>query len=141
MNNKILIVEDDQDMVRAMGVRLRAQGYDLVVATDAISAVSVARKEKPDLILLDLGLPAGDGFLVMQRLKSLLDLVLVPVIVVSARDPKVNEPLALQAGAYAFFQKPFEAPELLSAIHSALLKPRSVVGERNKWDALQQRGE
>ena len=128
MNNKILIVEDDKDMVHAMGVRLRAHGYDLVVAGDAISAVSVARKEKPDLILLDLGLPAGDGFIVMQRLKSLLELLLVPVIVVSARDPKINEPLALRAGAYAFFQKPYEATELLAAIQSALLRPKPAVG-------------
>jgi DNA-binding response OmpR family regulator len=123
MHNKILIVEDDKDMVRAMGVRLKAQGYSLVVASDAISAISTARKEIPDLIILDLGLPGGDGFVVMERLKSLSDLLLVPVIVLSARDPKINEPLALQAGAHAFFQKPFEAAELLAAIQNALLKP------------------
>jgi DNA-binding response OmpR family regulator len=123
MDNKILIVEDDKDMVRAMGVRLKAQGYSLVVATDAISAISTARKEKPDLIILDLGLPGGDGFVVMERLKSLTDLLLVPVIVVSARDPKINEPLALRAGAHAFLQKPYEAAELLAAVQSALLKP------------------
>jgi len=58
MQNRILIVEDDPDMVRAMAVRLKAQGYSLVVAKDGISAISVARKEKPDLIVLDLGLPA-----------------------------------------------------------------------------------
>jgi DNA-binding response OmpR family regulator len=123
MNNKILIIEDDQDMVRAMGVRLKAQGYTLVVANDAISAISTAKKEKPDLIILDLGLPAGDGFVVMQRLRMLYDLILVPIIVVSARDPKINEPRALQAGAHAFLQKPFEAAELLSAIQNALFKP------------------
>lgn len=123
MNNKILIVEDDQDMVRAMGIRLKAQGYNLVVANDAISAISTARKEKPDLIILDLGLPGGDGFVVMKRLKSLTDMLLVPVIVVSARDPQTNEPLALQAGAHAYFQKPFEGAELLAAIQNALLKP------------------
>lgn len=121
--NKILIVEDDQDMVRAMGVRLRAQGYNLAVARDAISAISMARKENPDLIVLDLGLPGGDGFQVMDRLKSLPDLMLVPVIVVTARDPKVNEALALQAGAYAFFQKPYEPGELHMAIQNALFSP------------------
>lgn len=126
MDNKILIVEDDQDMVRAIGVRLKAQGYSLVVANDAISAISTARKEKPDLIILDLGLPGGDGFVVMERLKSLPDLLLVPVIVVSARDPKMNEPLALQAGARAFLQKPFEGAELLAAIQNALLKPSTL---------------
>jgi DNA-binding response OmpR family regulator len=121
MNNKILIVEDDQDMVRAMGVRLKASGYGLVVANDAISAISMARKEKPDLILLDLGLPGGDGFVVMNRLKCIPDLMLVPIIVVSARDPKFNEPIALEAGARAFFQKPFETADLLTSIHDALM--------------------
>jgi DNA-binding response OmpR family regulator len=121
-DNKILIVEDDQDMVRAMGVRLKAQGYGLVVANDAISAISQARKEKPDLIILDLGLPGGDGFVVMERLKSLLDLLLVPIIVVSARDPKISEPLALRAGAHTFLQKPFEGAELLAAVQNALSK-------------------
>jgi two-component system KDP operon response regulator KdpE len=120
MQNRILIVEDDPDMVRAMAVRLKAQGYSLVVAKDGISAISVARKEKPDLIVLDLGLPAGDGFMVMQRLKALPDLMLVPIIVVSARNPKFNEPLALQAGADLFLQKPFEAAEFLGAIQNAL---------------------
>lgn len=121
--NKILIVEDDQDMVRAMGVRLRAQGYNLAIARDAISAISMARKENPDLIVLDLGLPAGDGFQVMERLKSFPELMLVPVIVVTARDPKLNEELALQAGAYAFFQKPYEPGELHKAIQNALITP------------------
>jgi DNA-binding response OmpR family regulator len=122
-DNKILIIEDDQDMVHAMAVRLKSHGYHLAVARDAITAISAARKEKPDLILLDLGLPGGDGFVVMERLRSLPDLVIVPVIVVSARDPKSNEERALQAGAFKFFQKPFEASELLAAIQDALFKP------------------
>jgi len=119
---KILLVEDDKDTVLAMAVRLKSQGYDLVLATDAISAISVARKEKPDLILLDLGLPGGDGFVVMQRLKSMYDLLLVPIIVVSARDPLMNEVRALEAGAEAFLQKPVDNVEFLTAIEGALSK-------------------
>jgi two-component system KDP operon response regulator KdpE len=117
---KLLLIEDDKDTVRAMAVRLKSQGYELVVASDAISAISTARKEKPDLIILDLGLPGGDGFVVMQRLRSNCDLMMVPIIVVTARDPKYNEPLAIQAGAYAFFQKPFDTTELLNSIMDAL---------------------
>ncbi len=120
---KIMLVEDDKDTVRAMGVRLKSQGYSLVVATDAISAISMARKEKPDLIVLDLGLPGGDGFTVMQRIKSNYDLMLVPIIVVSARDPLVNEERALAAGAEAFLQKPVENAEFLALIERALYKP------------------
>lgn len=67
-----MIIEDDKDTVRALGVRLKSNDYNLIVATDAISAVSTARKEKPDLIVLDLGFPGGDGFIVMKRLRSQL---------------------------------------------------------------------
>lgn len=120
--NKILLVEDDKDTVHAMAVRFRAKGYQLAVANDAVSAISVARKEKPDLIVLDLGLPAGDGFTVMQRLKSNYDLMLIPIIVVSARDPLVNEHRALEAGAERFFQKPIDNDDFFGAVHEALFK-------------------
>lgn len=120
--NKILLVEDDKDTVRAMAVRFKAKGYQLAVANDALSAISVARKEKPDLIVLDLGLPAGDGFTVMQRLKSIYDLMLIPVIVVSARDPLMNEQRALEAGAEIFFQKPFDNHEFFAAVQKALFR-------------------
>src|SRR5690349_10071216 len=125
-NNKILLIEDDKDTVRAMAVRFKAKGYQFVVANDAISAISIARKEKPDLIVLDLGLPAGDGFTVMQRLKANYDLMLVPVIVVSARDPLVNQQRALEAGAELFFQKPIDNDEFFGAVQKALLKSGSV---------------
>lgn len=120
--NKILLIEDDKDTVRAMAVRFKAKGYQLAVASDAISAISLARKEKPDLIVLDLGLPAGDGFMVLQRLKAIYEFMLVPVIVVSARDPLMNEQRALEAGAELFFQKPFDNDEFFSAVQKALLK-------------------
>jgi DNA-binding response OmpR family regulator len=92
----------------------------VAVAGDAIAAVSTARKEKPDLIVLDIGLPGGDGFVVMQRLKSLYDLALTPIIVVSARDVAATKDRALKAGATAYFQKPVKTPEFLGAIQKAL---------------------
>ena len=117
---KILIVDDDPDVRAGLNIRLRANGYDTAFASDAMSAVLEARKSTPDLILLDLGLPAGDGFVVMQRLKALPALAVVPVIVVSARDRQANENRATMAGAVAYFQKPFEDDALLAAIRSAL---------------------
>jgi DNA-binding response OmpR family regulator len=121
---KLLVVDDDTDIVRAMSTRLRAHGYQVVLAPDAVAAISTARAEKPDLIILDIGLPGGDGFVVLERLKAVSELALIPVIVLSARHPTPNRDRALQAGAQAFFQKPVEIDEFLVAIRKALGEPR-----------------
>lgn len=117
---KILIVEDDKDMRRALNVRLRANNYDTAFASDAVEALSIAKKEQPDLVLLDLGLPGGDGFMVMDRMKDIASLSSLPVIVVSARDPEGNKTRALSAGAEAFFQKPVDNEQLIAAIRRTL---------------------
>jgi two-component system response regulator MtrA len=117
---KILIVDDDQDIRRLLGIRLKSRGYEPFFAGDAISAVNQARKEHPDLILLDLMLPAGDGYLVMERLKAMPALEGIPVIVVSARDPVAEEERFIQSGADTFFRKPFDYDELRTAIELAL---------------------
>ena len=117
---KILIIDDDQHLLLGLAARLRANHYTVIFAADAISAIAVARKEAPDLVILDLGLPAGDGFLVLKRMRGLADLVATPVIVLSARDPAENKKRALDAGAVAFFQKPPDNHEFLTAIRQAL---------------------
>src|SRR5580692_1122077 len=89
-NKRILIVDDDPDILHSMHLRLKANNYDTFFAADAISCMAEARKSEPDLIILDLGLPAGDGFLVMERLKSNTYLAAIPVIVVTGRDPFAN---------------------------------------------------
>jgi len=120
---KILIVDDDPDLRRALKIRLRANHYDTVHATDGYSAISVAQKENPNLIILDLGLPAGDGFVVLKRLQDSDTLSDIPVIVLTARDPQSNEQRTLQAGATAFFQKPADNNELLDVIRATLPNP------------------
>jgi len=117
---KILIVEDDEDFRRSLSVRLRAQNYDTVFAGDAFAAIAAATKEKPQVILLDLGLPAGDGFVVMERLQKNAALACVPVIVITCREPWKNRERALKAGACAFFQKPPDNYELMAAIRNIL---------------------
>lgn len=117
---KILVVDDDPDLVRALRLRLRANQYDIATATDGYSAIAAAQKEHPDLILLDLGLPAGDGFIVLDRLQKSDQLAGIPVIVLSARDPQNNEQRALKAGAAAYFQKPADNDELLNVIRTNL---------------------
>jgi DNA-binding response OmpR family regulator len=116
--SKILIVEDDADLSRALVMRLKANGFHPTRVSDTVQALRQIRIEPPDLILLDLGLPGGDGFLLMDRL-SLLPID-VPVIVLTARDPLDNEERSFQAGASAFFQKPVDNDALLKSIRSLL---------------------
>jgi DNA-binding response OmpR family regulator len=122
-NKKILIVEDDPDVRHGMHLRLRANNYETFFAADAITSMVEARKHEPDLIILDLGLPAGDGFVVMERLKKIPSLAVIPIIVVSARDVRANQERALKAGAKAFLQKPVDDAELLAVIRQALGEP------------------
>ena len=118
--HKILLVDDDKDVLRALSMRLKANGYGVVFAGDGIAAVSVARNEVPDVIILDIGLPGGDGFTVMERLGSILPVAQVPVIILTARDISGNEARARAAGAIAFLQKPVDNDVLLQTIQEAL---------------------
>ena len=117
---KILVVDDDPDLVRALRLRLRANNYEVSTASDGYSAIASAQKERPALIILDLGLPVGDGFVVLDRLQNIDSLAGVPVIVLSARDPQSSEQRALKAGAAAFFQKPADNDELMNVIRVSL---------------------
>jgi DNA-binding response OmpR family regulator len=120
---KILIVDDDSDVRKGLHVRLTANHYETSFATDALSSLVEARKHKPDLIILDLGLPAGDGFLVMERLRTFRSLAVIPIVVVSGRDPCQNRERALRAGAKAFLRKPVDNGELLAVIRRVLGEP------------------
>jgi DNA-binding response OmpR family regulator len=122
-NKKILIVEDDANVRLGYHILLRANRYDTFFAGDSFSAVSEARKHRPDLIILDLGLPAGDGFIVLERLRANVYVSVIPVIVVSARGLEPNKERALKAGAKAFLQKPWDDDELLGIIRRLLGQP------------------
>jgi DNA-binding response OmpR family regulator len=122
-SKKILIVDDDPDIRQGMHVRLKANHYDTFFAADAFSGVAEARKHRPDLIILDLGLPAGDGFVVMERLQKVPFLAVIPIIVVSARNGLGNQKRAFDAGARAFLQKPVADAEFLAVIRQALGEP------------------
>jgi len=117
---KILIVDDDPDLRQALRLRLRANHYETVHAVDGYSAIAQAYKERPNLIILDLGLPAGDGFVVLDRLQADDKLSDIPVLVLTARDPQSSEQRALDAGASAFFQKPADNGELLDVVRATL---------------------
>ena len=123
MNKKILIVDDDPAIREGYQIRLKANGFDTFFAVDAISGFTEARKHKPDMIILDLGLPAGDGFLVMERLKADNYLSRIPILVVSARDRLATREQAIKAGAMAFLQKPVDNAVFLAHIRKILDEP------------------
>ncbi len=117
---KVLIVEDDEDLRHGMTRRLQASGYAVVNAEDGVGAISVARHERPDVVLLDLGLPGGDGLAVLERYANLPDLSAIPVVVLTGRDPRTAEPATRKFGVAAFLQKPVDNKDLVEAIERAL---------------------
>ena len=84
---------------------------------DGVSAISEAKKTAPDLVLLDLGLPAGDGYTVMERFRNMPQMALTPLVIVSGRDFRAHRERALKAGAKVFLQKPVKNELLLQVIH------------------------
>ncbi len=117
---KILVIEDDPVARADVQARLKAQGYTVALAADAASALTVVNRERPDLILLDLGLPAGDGFLVLERLRKIEALAAIPVLVVTGRsDPETRKRVAAM-GIAPLLVKPVGTEALLGAIATAL---------------------
>jgi len=119
-NKKILIVDDDPDTLLGYSVLLKAHHYDTIRAGDGVSAIREALECHPDLMILDLGLPAADGFNVLEWFRGNKQLSVIPVIVVSARAPHINMGLALKEGAKAYIQKPWNDAELLALISQLL---------------------
>ncbi len=120
MAAKILIVDDDP-VWRAMAHRLlKNENYEPLVAPDAMTALSETQRHRPDLILLDLGLPAGGGQLFLTRLRSFPALMVIPVIVISGQEPVQAQTAANSGGAVAYLQKPVLKEDLLSAIRKVL---------------------
>jgi len=101
-----MVIDDDQDLLHALRVRMKSSGFNVHFASDAVLAVHLASRVKPDLIILDIGLPGGDGYLTMERLRSKTSLAHVPIIIITAGDASVHREKALQAGAEAFFPNP-----------------------------------
>lgn len=120
MTQRILIIEDDSDTRLGLTIRFRANGFGTLLAVDGVGGLMAAQRDQPDLILLDLGLPGGDGFVVLERLKANSKTESIPVIVLSARDPTLNRPKALELGAEAYFQKPAESDQLIAEVRRHL---------------------
>jgi CheY-like chemotaxis protein len=116
----VLLVDDDNTFLLTIGVRLKSMGYTVYAAQDAVNAISAVRKNNPDVVVLDVSLPAGDGFLVADRLRNLITAATTPIIFVTASEKAELRERAMKLGAVEFLQKPFDATTLADAIESAL---------------------
>lgn len=133
MNRKrILVVDDNIVVVKALSMKLKSAGYDALEATDGSSAVSAARTEKPDLIVLDISFPPdvahgggvfSDGFRIIEWLHRIDEAKRIPIIVITGGEPAKYKDRAFAAGAVGFFQKPINNEELLARIEEVLGKP------------------
>lgn len=113
---KILIVEDERGLALGLATLLKSQGYQVVAAEDALYGTSMAHEENVDLVILDLGLPAGGGFTVLKNLKNSVKTNFIPVFILTAKQEKELETKAFEMGAAAFFHKPFNPEQLLGRI-------------------------
>lgn len=115
-HKRVLVVEDYPDARDALRALLTGHGYSVATASDGATALIAARQHKPDVILLDLGLPGGDGISVLQRLKQIEELASTPVIVVTGKEPEEFLEDAIAAGASGYLEKPAFSLEVLTAI-------------------------
>ncbi len=117
-SGKVLIVEDDKDQAMALGVHLQSAGYTVVTAPDTTAAIPTAAQERPDIILLDLGLPGGGGLTVLARLRSRLETGTTPVIVISGSG--IDRDWVYASGAQGYFEKPADPDAVIQKIEAIL---------------------
>jgi two-component system KDP operon response regulator KdpE len=115
--SRILVVDDDRQLLRALRINLSARGYEVVLAPDGAAALAAASRQPPDLVVVDLGLPDMDGVEVVEGIRGWSR---APVIVLSARHLEQSKVRALDAGADDYVTKPFGMDELLARVRAAL---------------------
>jgi two-component system KDP operon response regulator KdpE len=124
MPPKILVVDDEPNILSTLAPLLRSRGYDVVTAMSGRSAIEIVEREKPELIVLDLGLPDIDGVEVCRMVRDTMN---IPIVVLSARGAEGDKVRALDIGADDYVTKPFSAEELLARIRAALRRSDSPV--------------
>lgn len=120
MAKKILIVDDEKDLVETLTFRLEAAGFEVIPAYDGLEGLSKARKEKPDLILLDVMMPKMDGYQVCRLLKFSNDMKNIPIVMLTARGQDQDKITGQEVGADVYITKPFDGAELVKKIKEVL---------------------
>ncbi len=122
---KVLVVEDELKIARLVRDYLTGAGFAVVEATDGEAALSMARAERPDMILMDLGLPGLDGLDVTRRLRQTSS---VPIIMLTARAEETDRVVGLELGADDYITKPFSPKELVARIRAVLRRAENTLG-------------
>jgi len=122
MVGRILIIDDEPELVKAVEVRLKASGYDVEVAYDGKAGIDKAKRVKPDLILLDFVMPMMDGYEVARELMADLEIKQIPIIVLTASQQRDLKTKFRELGINAFILKPFETSDLLEMVNKYLSK-------------------
>lgn len=120
----VLLVEDDKKLALAMGMRLKSNGHTVNSAPDAISAMSNAVRFCPDIVVIDINLPGGDGFMVAERLQNSPETNAIPFIFMTASKKDGLKQQSLKLGALGFLEKPFSASQLTDLIDSSAARAR-----------------
>lgn len=116
MAKRILIADDEPDVVKMLGMRLKSYGYDVIAVYDGVMAVKLAHEEKPDLIILDIKMPGLDGYTVFENLKKSTHTNLTPIMFISALPPWQVEEKAAEIGADDFIPKPYDPEKVLEKV-------------------------
>lgn len=119
---KILVVDDELDMLMVIKLRLEASGYEVITATDGLEGLNAARRVKPDLIVLDIMLPKMNGYKVARFLKFDEEYKSIPIVMLTALSGEEDKSTGIETGADAYLTKPFETQQLLDAVKSFLEK-------------------
>ncbi|GAB6933797.1 response regulator YycF [Calditerricola satsumensis] len=131
MRGRILVVDDERPIAEILKFSLEKEGYDVLLAFDGEEAVEKARRDKPDLILLDIMLPKQDGFSVCRAIRQESD---VPIIMITARDSELDIVLGLELGADDYVTKPFGMRELIARVKANLRRlQRGARDEKAVW--------
>lgn len=126
---KLLVVDDNEVILKTISVKLKRAGYEIFTALDGAEAVALVRKEKPDLVVLDISFPPDlggvpwDGFRIMEWLHRVDETKKIPIIVITGGAGDKDKERALAAGAVAFLYKPLDHDELLKLVRATLSNP------------------
>ncbi len=132
MRQRILVVDDEPDIVELVAFNLRAEGYEVITAATGVEALEIARTIVPDLIVLDLMLPELDGMAVCEILRKLPATAPIPIIMLTAWSSDLSRCIGLGLGAKEYMTKPFSPRELVNRVQRTLLRVNGVAASPPK---------